>query len=66
MDVEWSELLDLLATYMFKPTDMKDYYVWEISCCEVEVDLWTGNIQLLRVDIIEDFGECLSPGVDVD
>ena len=69
----WSQLIDkafekdvdLAATYMYKAKDLKDYDIWSASCCEVEVDLLTGNIQLRRVDIMEDVGESLSPGIDV-
>ena len=69
----WSQIIkkafennvDLMATYMYKATDLKEYEVCGASCCEVEVDLLTGNIQLRRVDIMEDVGESLSPGIDV-
>jgi len=70
---EWPQLIDkafeknvdLLANFMYRPEDLKDYDIWAAACCEIEVDLLTGNIQLRRVDILEDTGESLSPGVDV-
>lgn len=65
IDKAFEKNIDLAATYMYKPTDLKNYDIWAASCCEVEVDLLTGNIQLRRVDITEDVGESLSPGVDV-
>jgi xanthine dehydrogenase/oxidase len=72
-NAEWAQIIekafeknvDLAATYMYKVTDLKDYDIWGASCCEIEVDLLSGNIQLRRVDIMEDVGESLSPGVDV-
>lgn len=72
-NAEWSKLvdkafdkqIDLCETYMFKPSDLQEYNIWAASCCEIEVDLLTGNIQILRVDIMEDVGESLSPGIDV-
>lgn len=72
-DATWSQLIDkafeknvdLAATYMYKASDLKEYDIWGASCCEVEVDILTGNILLKRVDIVEDVGESMSPGVDV-
>lgn len=72
-NADWSQLIeeafkknvDLAATYMYKAPDLKDYDIWCASCGEVEVDLLTGNIQVKRVDILEDVGESISPGVDV-
>lgn len=65
IDKAFDKNVDLAATYMYKPTDLKDYNIWAAACCEVDVDLLTGTIQLKRVDIMEDVGESLSPGVDV-
>jgi xanthine dehydrogenase/oxidase len=65
IDKAYEKDVDLCATYMYKASDLKPYEIWGASCCEVEVDLLTGNLQLRRVDIMEDVGESLSPGIDV-
>lgn len=71
--LEWSALIDkayeanvdLVEKSMYKPDDIKPYMIWGASCCEMEVDLLTGNILIKRVDIMEDVGESMSPGIDV-
>lgn len=59
------KLVDLSARYMYKVTDLKTYTTWGIACAETEVDVLTGNVQLRRVDLLEDTGESLSPNVDI-
>lgn len=61
----YSKLIDLTATYLYKSTEVKEYIIWGLSCAEIETDLLTGNIQLRRVDILEDTGESMSPLVDI-
>ncbi|XP_052893269.1 xanthine dehydrogenase/oxidase-like isoform X2 [Anopheles moucheti] len=57
--------VDLCATYMYKASDLQPYIIWGLTCTEVEIDVLTGNVQLRRVDILEDTGESLSPGIDI-
>lgn len=72
-DPKWSELtqacydktIDLSCKSIFEKSDVTEYTIWGCSCAEVEVDILTGNLQLTRVDILEDTGESMSPGIDV-
>lgn len=71
--IQWEDLiqkayvndLDLTASYMYKSSDIKEYYVYGASCCEILVDILTGNVLVKRVDIMEDVGESMSPGIDL-
>jgi xanthine dehydrogenase large subunit len=40
------------------------YYAWGAAVSEVEIDLFTGNSRVLRVDILEDVGASISPLID--
>lgn len=74
-DPSWEELIakafekgiDLQASYMFfKDKDgVKPYNVYAVGILEVEVDILTGNHDVIRVDILEDTGRSLSPEIDV-
>lgn len=57
--------IDLCSEAQYKAQDIKAYYIWGLSCAEVEADILTGNVQVTRVDILEDTGESISPGIDV-
>lgn len=72
-DPKWSELtqacydrlIDLSCKSTCSKNELVEYTIWGCSCAEVEVDILTGNLQLKRVDILEDTGESMSPGIDV-
>lgn len=40
------------------------YYAWGAAVSEVEIDLFTGDFRLMRVDILEDIGASVSPMID--
>ncbi|KDR17215.1 hypothetical protein L798_08320, partial [Zootermopsis nevadensis] len=62
----YQQNIDMCATHMFtSKDDVKPYDIYGVTIGEVEVDLLTGQHQILRVDILEDAGESLSPEVDV-
>ncbi|CAG7723046.1 unnamed protein product [Allacma fusca] len=58
--------IDLTSYYNTTYSDqLKDYAVWGLTACEVEVDCLTGEYKLIRVDLINDAGQSLSPDVDI-
>lgn len=70
----WQELVskahlsgvDLSAHHMATQLDgLTNYSIYGVTITEVEIDVITGQHQILRVDILEDTGESLSPDIDV-
>lgn len=58
--------IDLQALHTFsKENDAKPYDVYGVGILELEVDILTGNHDVIRVDILEDTGRSLSPEIDV-
>jgi len=59
--------VDLCARYMME--GVKDNYpgynVWAVGVTEVEVDILTGEMYVVRTDILEDAGLSTSPIVDI-
>ena len=41
------------------------YFLWGIAMTEVELDVLTGEINVIRSDIVEDTGASISPAIDV-
>ena len=57
--------LNTIFGHRSSPKDLTDYYIYGVGACEVEVDVLTGNHQVLRVDLLEDVGNSMSPEVDI-
>jgi xanthine dehydrogenase large subunit len=68
--------VSLMATGFYKTPDIHfdaasgrgkpfHYFAYGAAVSEVEVDVFTGQYRLLRVDIVHDVGESLSPLVDL-
>lgn len=45
--------------------EVKNYNIYGVTFIEVEVDLLTGLHQILRVDLLEDCGDSMSPEIDL-
>lgn len=69
----WEELIDaafirginLQASYFVTGNDMEPYRSGGVALTEVELDILTGEHDILRVDIIEDVGVSLNPELDI-
>ncbi|CAH2090182.1 unnamed protein product [Euphydryas editha] len=58
--------VNLQATYTFSTAEpVKPYDIYGIVALELEVDILTGNHDILRVDLLEDTGRSLNPEIDV-
>ncbi|XP_062550713.1 uncharacterized protein LOC134215572 [Armigeres subalbatus] len=57
--------VNLTASYWSTGKETKKYTIWALGCSEIELDVLTGNTRVVRVDILEDTGESLSPGMDI-
>lgn len=42
-----------------------NYNTYGVTCTEVELDVLTGENQILRMDVVHDCGESISPLVDI-
>ncbi|XP_025087515.1 xanthine dehydrogenase-like [Pomacea canaliculata] len=59
--------VDLCARFMTNPQDKYDchYNVYGAAVTEAEIDVLTGQSQLLRCDILFDCGESINPEIDI-
>ncbi|RVE49403.1 hypothetical protein evm_005915 [Chilo suppressalis] len=61
------EEIDLTAIYMMtdKEADLSGYNAYAVAILEVQLDVLTGQFELLRSDILEDVGLSANPSLDV-
>lgn len=45
--------------------DVFNYYSFGAACCEVEIDVLTGDSEVKRADIVMDVGASLNPAIDI-
>ncbi|RZF32560.1 hypothetical protein LSTR_LSTR006555 [Laodelphax striatellus] len=60
-----NEDVDLNCSSMYKNKSLSSYLIFGVTVIRVEVDILTGQHQIIRADIMEDAGQSLSPDVDV-
>lgn len=65
VEIAFNKNVDLQANAHCSAEELTNYQTLGISCAEVEVDFLTGNMLLKRVDILQDTGESMSPGIDI-
>jgi len=42
-----------------------EYFTWGVGCSEVEVDILTGEVRIIRSDVFIDVGNTLNPLIDI-
>nr|XP_026487933.1 xanthine dehydrogenase-like [Vanessa tameamea] len=69
----WEELIkrafemnvDLQVHAFVNESDIQNYNVYGITLAEVEIDVLTGESEIIRVDLIEDVGRSINPAIDI-
>ncbi|XP_026741864.1 xanthine dehydrogenase-like [Trichoplusia ni] len=69
----WEELIkksfekyvDLQAHGFTGENDIQNYTVYGVTLAEVEIDVLTGESEILRVDILQDVGRSINPAIDI-
>ncbi|CAB4004441.1 xanthine dehydrogenase oxidase-like, partial [Paramuricea clavata] len=59
--------IDLSAKYMVLPKAGQpyNYNIYAATCTEVEIDVLTGETEILRTDILFDCGKSMNPEIDI-
>ncbi|CAG4933320.1 unnamed protein product [Parnassius apollo] len=57
--------IDLQTHAFVNASDVQMYDIFGITVAEVEIDVLTGQTEIIRVDLIEDVGRSVSPEIDI-
>lgn len=57
--------VDLQSHGFTNNADVQNFHIYGATLAEVEVDILTGEFQIIRVDLIEDAGRPVSPEIDI-
>lgn len=55
----------LFFSYSPNQPSIQSYPIFGVCATDVEIDILTGQVQISRVDIIEDVGNSMSPLIDI-
>lgn len=61
----FDQMIDLTVKETCLSTEVTPCTVLGVCCAEVEVDILSGTFLVKRVDILEDIGESVNPGIDI-
>ncbi|XP_022826465.1 xanthine dehydrogenase-like [Spodoptera litura] len=61
----YANFVDLQAHGFVDANDQQEYFVYGVTLAEVEIDVITGEMEVLRVDIHHDVGQSVNPELDV-
>ncbi|XP_028411467.1 xanthine dehydrogenase/oxidase-like [Dendronephthya gigantea] len=68
IDKCYEEGVDLSAKYMLLPKPPQPFFNYNIfaaTCTEAEIDVLTGETEILRTDILFDCGKSMNPEIDI-
>ncbi|KAM3961487.1 LOW QUALITY PROTEIN: uncharacterized protein ACR2FA_004382 [Aphomia sociella] len=57
--------IDLQSHGYVGKKSIQNYSIYGVTLAEVQIDILTGESEIIRVDLLEDAGQSVSPGIDV-
>ncbi|XP_059045049.1 xanthine dehydrogenase/oxidase-like [Achroia grisella] len=65
VETAYNQGINLQASYHVNGNDHQPYRVGGVALTEVELDILTGEHEILRVDIVQDIGTSVNPELDI-